>query len=55
MWTTENRAHYNRDQWRYPSDATEEEGEQRAVQIPAARRGGRKRTVNIREVLKGWL
>ena len=55
MWTMANRARYNRDQLRYPSDATEEEWQQLAVQIPAARRGGRKRTVNIREVLNGLL
>ena len=55
MWMTENRARYNRDQLRYPSDATEEEWQQLATQIPPARRGGRKRTVNIREVLNGLL
>ncbi len=55
MWTTENRARYNRDKLRYPSDATEEEWGQLAALIPSARRGGRKRTVNIREVLNGLL
>ena len=51
MWTKENRARYNRDQLRYPSDVTEEEWGQLATLIPPARRGGCQRTVNIREVL----
>lgn len=55
MWTKENRMRYDRDQLRYPSDTTEAEGEQLAAQIPPARRGGRRRTVNIREVLNGLL
>ena len=55
MWTTENRTRYNRDKLRYPSDATEEEWGQLAALILPARRGGSKRTVNIREVLNGLL
>lgn len=55
MWTTENRAHYNRDHLRYPSDTTDEEWAEMAPEIPPARRGGRKRTVNVREVLNGLL
>ena len=55
MWTKENRARYNRDQLRYPSDVTEEEWGQLAALIPPARRGGCRRTVNIREVLNGLL
>ena len=55
MWTTENRARYNRDPLRYPSDVTEEEWTEIAPLIPPARRGGRKRTVNIRAVLKGLM
>jgi len=55
MWTKENRARYNRDQLRYPSDGTEEEWGQLAARIPPARRGGCKRTVKIREVLNGLL
>ena len=55
MWTIENRARYNRDHLRYPSDATEEEWTEVASLIPLARRGGRKRTVNIREVFNGLL
>jgi len=55
MWTIENRARYNRDHLRYPSDVTEEEWAEIAPLIPPARRGGRKRTVNIREVCSGRL
>ena len=55
MWTKENRARYNRDQLRYPSDVTEEEWGQLAALIPPARRGGCKRTVDIRAVLNGLL
>jgi transposase len=55
MWTTENRARYKRDHLRYPSDTTDEEWHEMAPLIPPARRGGRKRTVNIREVLDGLL
>ena len=55
MWTTKNRARYNRDTLRYPSDTTDEEWAKVASLIPPARRGGRKRTVNIREVFNGLL
>lgn len=55
MWTTENRARCNRDHLRYPSDTTDEEWTEMGPLIPPARRGGRTRTVNIREVLNGLL
>lgn len=55
MWTLENRGRYNRDSLRYPSDVTEEEWGAIAPLIPPARRGGRKRTVHIREVFNGLL
>jgi transposase len=55
MWTQENRARYDRSQLRYPSDLTDEEWPCVAPSIPPARRGGGKRTVNIREVLNGML
>jgi transposase len=55
MWTTKNRAHSNRDQLSYPSDVTDEEWAEITPLIPPARRGGRKRTVNIREVFNGLL
>jgi transposase len=55
MWTTENRARYNRDTLRYPSDLTQEEWAYIEPLIPPARRGGRKRSVNVREILNGLL
>ena len=53
MWTTENRARYNRDQQRYPSDLTDEEWSHIEPLIPPARRGGRKREVDLREIVNG--
>lgn len=53
MWTKENRAKYNRDKLRYPSDVTDEEWAHIAPLIPPARRGGRKREVVMREVFNG--
>jgi transposase len=55
MWSVENRRRYNRDQLRYPSDVTEEEWAEVAPLMPPARRGGRQRSVNIREVFNGLL
>src|SRR5215211_7781047 len=55
MWTIQNRARYKRNQLRYPSDVTGEEWAEIAPLIPPARRGGRKRAVNIREVFNGLL
>jgi transposase len=55
MWTIQNRARYNRERLRYPSDVTDEEWAEIAPLIPPARPGGRKRTVNIREVFNGLL
>ncbi len=53
MWTDENRQNYNRDWLRYPSDLTDEEWSQVAQLIPSAKRGGRRRKVEVREVLNG--
>ncbi len=53
MWTPENRARYNRDKLRYPSDMTDEEWALIEPLIPPARRGGRRREVNVREVVNG--
>lgn len=53
MWTTENRHRYNRDKLRYPSDLSTEEWELVAPLIPPAKRGGHKRTVDVREVVNG--
>src|ERR1700730_13881841 len=43
MWTTKNRAKYNRDGLRYPSDLTDDEWGHIEPLIPPAKRGGRKR------------
>src|SRR5438067_10341 len=53
MWTTENRHRYDRDQLRYPSDLTDAEWQLIRPLIPPAKRGGGKRTVNMREVVNG--
>jgi transposase len=53
MWTTENRQRYNRDKLRYPSDMTDEEWSWVEPLIPSAKRGGRRREVDVREVLNG--
>ena len=55
MWTTENRASYDRSQLRYPSDMTDEEWAHIGPLIPPARRGGRKRSVDVREVVNGLM
>jgi transposase len=55
MWTKENRARYNRDKLRYPSDLTDEEWACVEPFIPPARRGGRKREVDVKEVLNGLM
>ena len=55
MWTAENRAHYDRSMLRYPSDLTDAEWALVAPMIPPAKRGGNKRTVNIREVVNGLM
>src|SRR5271169_7001663 len=53
MWTDENRARYNRDHLRYPSDVTDAEWAQIAPLIPPARRGGRRREVVVRDLVNG--
>jgi len=53
MWTTENRPRYNRDRLRYPSDLTDEEWALVEPLIPPAKRGGRRRTVVVRQVVNG--
>lgn len=51
MWTAENRASYDRNELRYPSDLTDSEWTLVRPLIPPAKPGGRKRTVDLREVL----
>jgi transposase len=53
MWTPQNRKRYDRSQLRYPSDLTDDEWALVAPQIPPAKPGGNKRTVDIREVMNG--
>ena len=55
MWTAESRARYDRSQLRYPSDLTDGEWALARPEIPRARRGGNKRTVDVREVLNGLM
>ncbi len=55
MWTTETRRDYERKTPRYPSDLTDGEWALVAPLIPPAKRGGRKREVDVREVMNGVL
>ena len=55
MWTTENRSRYDRSSLRYPSDLTDEEWALIEPLIPPAKRGGNKRTVDLREVVNGLM
>ena len=55
MWSKEDRAKYERRNLRYPSDLTDTEWALIEPHIPPARRGGRRREVDVREVLQGVL
>ena len=55
MWTAENRARYDRSRLRYPSDLTDAEWALVAPLIPRAKRGGNKRTVDMRQVMDGLM
>jgi transposase len=55
MWTVQNRARYDRSRLRYPSDLTDEEWALLKPEIPRAKRGGNKRTVDVREVINGLM
>ena len=55
MWTSENRAQYDRSKLRYPSDVTDAEWEYIEPLIPPAKSGGRKRTVDVREIVNGLM
>ena len=55
LWTSENRGRYDRGHLRYPSDLTDKEWKLVEPLIPPAKRGGDKRTVNIREVVNGMM
>jgi transposase len=53
MWTRENRDRYDRSHLRYESDLSNAEWSEVGPLIPPAKRGGNKRTVDIREVTNG--
>ena len=53
MWTPDHRRAADRRGLRYPSDLTDDEWAIVAPMIPPGRHGGRKRSVNVREVLNG--
>ena len=55
MWTTKNRGRYDRSKLRYPSDLTDGEWALAAPLIPPAKRGGKTRTVVMREVVNGLM
>ena len=55
MWTSENRGRYDCSKLRYPSDLTDDEWALIKPLIPPAKRGGTKRTVDIREVVNGLM
>lgn len=55
MWSKEDRQKYDRKGLRYPSDLTDAEWALIEPHIPPARRGGRRREVDVREVLQGVL
>lgn len=55
MWTTEHRQRYARTGLRYPSDLTDAEWARVAPLIPPAKRGGRRRSVDLRAVVQALL
>ncbi len=55
MWTAADRERYRRDELRYPSDLTDAEWALIAPLIRPAKRGGRRRSVVVREVMNGLL
>jgi hypothetical protein len=55
MWTSKNRARYDRNGLRYPSDLTDDEWGLVEPLIPPGKTGGGKRTVIMREVVNGLM
>jgi hypothetical protein len=53
MWKLEHRRAADRNHLRYPSDLTDAEWAPVEPLLPPGRHGGRKRSVNVREVLNG--
>jgi putative transposase len=54
-WTATARAEHNRDDLRFPSDLTDREWAVIAPMLPAAKRGGRPRTTDMRDVVEAIL
>ena len=55
MWTSKNRARYDRSKLRYPSDLTDDEWGLVEPLIPPGKSGGGKRTVIMREAVNGLM
>jgi transposase len=55
MWTSKNRARYDRSKLRYPSDLTDDEWGLVEPLIPPGKTGGGKRTVIMLEVVNGLM
>ena len=55
MWTPETRAQHDRKGLRYTHDLTDHEWNLVAPLIPPAKRGGNKRTVDVREIVNGLM
>jgi transposase len=55
MWNPETRARYDRKELRYPSDLSDLEWALVEPLIPPGRRGGRRRSVDVRAVVNGLL
>src|SRR6266446_3017920 len=55
MWTSKNRARYDRSELRYPSDLTDDEWRLVEPLIPPGKTGGGKRTVIMREAVNGLM
>jgi len=53
MWTTESRIRHDRSKLRYPSDVTDDEWVLVKPMIPPAKRGGRKREHDERDLING--
>ena len=55
MWTTKNRARYDRSKLRYPSDLADAEWAHVVALIPPARSGGNRRHRDERELVNGLM
>ena len=55
VWNCESRQRHDRRGLRYPSDLSDAEWALIAPMIPPAKRGGRRRTVDLRSVVEGLL